>query len=219
MTVAECYKYVQEGVNKLQSNSSQNIPETTFVTTFNAVQLQWVEDRIKLNEVNNVRIDEIQQILLQVDLKVKKENLFYSSDLPSNYFHYRRSYSTSGECVIFNHLKEEGNVNILLQDEFWKPSKEWAETFCTLVGNKLRIYHNNEVDISKAHLIYYRYPVNINMGDGFSDVNGVTTTDVDPEFQGSSLIEILNLTIQHLAGVINDTNRYQVFSNKVQVHT
>lgn len=219
MTVSESYLYVTNALNKLSTNSSQNVSKSTFVNTFNAVQLQWVEDRVKLNEINNVRIDEIQQLLKEEEITVKKQDLYYYSDLPEDYYHMRRVRATTNGCSIGCYPAKEGDVNVLLNDEFWKPSKEWGETFYTLAGNQVRIYHNNEFSVSKADLIYYRYPLNINMDDGFEDINGEATVDVDPEFKGSSLIEILNLTIHHLAGNINDVARYQMFSNKVQAHT
>lgn len=219
MTVHQSYKYVQETLNKLNSDSSQNIPKTTFVTAFNAVQMQWVEDRVKVAELDKVRIDEIQQLAVQTELSLKKEDLYYYAELPSNYYHIIRAYGNIGECSLNIWPAREGDVNVLLNDAFWTPSKEWGETFHTLVDNKLRIYHNNQFTLSKVNLIYFRYPININMADGFEDVDGNQTVDVDPEFLGSSIIEILNLTVQHLAGAINDTTRYQVFTNKSQVHT
>lgn len=219
MTVNEAYLYVTNSLNKLSTNSSQNVSKSAFVNAYNAVQLQWVEDRVKLNELNNVRIDELQQLLVQVEINVKKEDLYYSSDLPDNYYHARRVRAVSGECSLGCYPAKEGDVNILLNDSFWTPSKEWGETFYTLSGDKINVYHNDQFSINKIQLIYYRYPIDINMADGYEDINGVPTVDVDPEFKGSSLVEILNMTVQHLAGVITDQFRYQVFGNKSQAHT
>lgn len=218
-TVQDCFKYVTEALNKLGSDSSQNIPKTTFVTTFNAVQMQWVEDRVKVGELNRVRTDEIQQLATQVELNAKKENLYYYSELPTNYYHIIRPYATIGDCNLNIWPAKEGDVNVLLDDAFWTPSKEWGETFYTLVNNKIRVYHNNQFTLNKINLIYFRYPTSINMADGYEDVNGTPTVDVNPEFKGSSLIEILNLTVQHLAGAVNDQMRFQVFGNKTQTHT
>lgn len=218
-TVQDCYKYVQEALNKLNSDASQNVPKTTFVTTFNAVQMQWVEDRVKVGELNKVRTDEIQQLATDVELSVKKEDLYYYTELPDNYYHIIRPYSSIGGCTLNIWPAKEGDVNVLLDDAFWTPSKEWGETFYTLVGGKLRVYHNNQFTLNKINLVYFRYPTSINMADGYEDVNGTPTTDIDPEFKGSSLIEILNLTIQHLAGAVNDQMRFQVFGNKSQTHT
>ena len=54
MTVNEAYLYFTNAVNKLSSNSGLNIPKAVFVSTFNAVQTQWVEDRVKMNELNKI---------------------------------------------------------------------------------------------------------------------------------------------------------------------
>ena len=219
MTVLDAYTYVQDGLNKLSTNSGENIPKNNFVRAFNAVQYQWVEDRVKLNELNKIRIDEIQQLVSNSVLEApSKKTQYYEFTLPQNYYHYIRSYTDLNGCSLDNWLVKEGDINVLLSDEFWKPSKEWGETICTLGQDKLKVYYD-DFSIKRINLTYFRYPIEINMEDGYPDVNGSPTVNVDPEFKGSSLIEILNLTIQHLAGIINDQNRYTIFSNKVQSHT
>lgn len=218
MTVNEAYLYFSNAVNKLSSNSGLNIPKAVFVSTFNAVQLQWVEDRVKMNELNKIRMDEIQQLLLDTKHSVTKKDQYYEVNLPDNYYHYLRSYSYVGDCTLDNWLVKEGDINVLLSDEFWKPSLEWGETICTLGGNKLKVYYDDFI-VKNVQLIYFRYPLDINMADGFLDTNGNPTVDVDPEFLGSSIIEILNLTAQQIAGEVGDGERYSVFSNKVQQHT
>lgn len=219
MTVLECYQYVQERMNKNSSNANDNIEKYSFVGAFNASQLLWVENRIKLDETNSVRIDEIERLLLTYSKKptlIEGKN-YYELSLPDDYFHYKRSVSYI-PCLIYNWLKKEGDINRLLQDEFWKPSVEWGETLCTLVGNKLRVYVD-DFTISNIDLIYYRYPININMATGFVDVNGNITTNINPEFQGSSLIEILNETCNLLASDINDQSRYQTSAQRIQKNT
>lgn len=219
MTVIEAYTYVTDSINKLSSNSSENIPKNNFVRAFNAVQFQWVEDRVKLNELNKIRIDEIQQLMVNSELtSPKKRDQYFEFTLPANYYHYVRSYSDLKGCGLDNWLVKEGDINVLLSDEFWKPSKEWGETICTLGGDKLKVYYD-DFTVNKVNLIYFRYPIEINMDDGYPDVNGNPTVNVDPEFKGSSLIEILNMTVQYLAGVIDDPSRYNVFTQKVQTHT
>ena len=46
-------------------------------------------------------------------------NNYYEFDLPQDYFHYKRSTSIVN-YELYNHLKKEGDVNMLLNDEFWK---------------------------------------------------------------------------------------------------
>jgi hypothetical protein len=219
MTVLECYQYIQNRLNKLSTNAGDNIEKFQFVEAFNACQLIWAEDRFKMDEVNTVRIDELQILLKTVDLipiKVENKN-YYEIALPTDYFHYKRSVSNT-PCQITNWLKKEGDINQLLNDEFWKPSIEWGETICTIVGKKLRIYVDN-FSISNLELLYYRYPTQINMKTAYPDANNDPTVDIDPEFQVSSLIEILNYTCLLLSGDTADQLNIQLFTQKNQQHT
>jgi len=221
MTVLECYEYMQHRLNRLGTNFGDNIQKHVFVKAFNAQQLQWAEDRIKLGETNIVRKDEVQQLLKDsTQTPSKNGSNYYEINLPEDYFHYKRSVSYA-PCEMRNILKKEGDINTLLRDAFWKPSFDWGETLCTLIGNKLRIYTDieNTFSISKVNLVYYRYPTPINMANGFTDVNGVTTTDINPEFKGSSLIEILNATCQLLAADTSDQFNYQTLQQLNQKHT
>lgn len=140
--------------------------------------------------------------------------------LPENYFHYKRSTSYA-PCEIRNIIKKEGDINVLLRDDFWKPYIAWGETICTLINNKLRIYtdNTNDFSIDKINLVYYRYPSTINMSDGFNDLNGNPTIDINPEFDGSSLLEILNETCLLLAGDTKDEMSYQIMQQRTQKYT
>ena len=218
MTIKECYQYIQNRLNKVGTNFGDVIEKHQFVEAFNAMQNLWVESRFKVDETNIVRTDEIQQLLTAVNKKPKKTGSnYYELELPENYLHYKRSVSFV-PCEIKNHLVKEGDINRLLQDEFWKPSLEWEETICTIAGNALRIYVDN-FTIKSVELHYYRTPVQVNMADGFSDINGNQTEDINPEFKNSSLIEILNLTCQLLAGDNSDQWNYQTLANLNQTHT
>ncbi len=218
MTVAECYQYAQSRLNKLSSNFAENLPKYQFVQAFNAMQILWVESRFKVDETNIVRTDEIQQLLKTLILKPKKTGSnYYEITLPEDYLHYKRSVSFA-PCEIFNHLVKEGDINRLLQDEFWKPSLEWEETICTIAGDKLRVYVD-DFTLKSVELHYYRSPVSINMADSFVDVNGNQTTNIDPEFKNSSLIEILNFTCQLLASDTTDQWNYQTLLNLNQTNT
>lgn len=217
MTAIECYAYVQNRLNKLSTNFGDNIKKHQFVGAFNACQLSWVEDRVKLDETNIIRKDEINQLLEPFENKPVEKEGYFETEFPDNYFHYKRTVSYT-PCEIKNHLKSEGDINRLLQDSFWEPSIEWGETICTLVGRKLRVYVK-DFSISKVSGLYYRYPTNINLADGYTDYTGAITVDVNPEFQGSSLIEILNMTCQLLAGDTTDQWNYQTMSQRIQQYT
>lgn len=86
-----------------------------------------------------------------------------SGKLPSNYLYYKRlsPKCSKGKCsgiYIKSNLREEGNVDDLLQDEMNKPSFDFEQTFHVLSNNRFKIYHNKDFDIDQASLIYYRLP-------------------------------------------------------------
>jgi hypothetical protein len=218
MTVNEAYLYTTDVLAKLSSNAGDKLPKHSFVRHFNAAQLQWVEDRSKVDQTNQIRIDEIQHLATTVsETAVLKDN-YYQISLPDNYFHYERSWST-GKCTYSHFPVREKDVSVLLEDEFWKPSSEWAETICTVTGNNLRVYVAPDMQIQKIHLMYYRHPLDINMADGNLDVNGNPTVDVDPELNGASLIEVLTLTARNLAGIFENQFQYQINQGRSTQHT
>lgn len=218
MTVLEAYQFVQNRLNRLSTNYGDNIPKYQFVEAFNTAQLHWCEDRFKVDQVNIIRKDELQRLITEVVVSdLTAGDNYYELDLPGNYFHYIRSFSNA-PCPLYNFLKKEGDINRLLLDEFWKPSLEWQETICTIKNSKLRVYVDN-FTINSVNLLYYRFPQAINMATGFPDINGDPTIDINPEFTGPSLLEILNLTCQLLSGDTSDQTGFQIFSSRNQQHT
>jgi hypothetical protein len=211
MTVNDCYSYVQDRLNTLSTNSGDNIPKHTFVRAFNAMQNLWVESRCKLSSTNSIRIDEIQNLSTPYEKVPVFKQTYSEIDLPEDYLHYRRCVGYT-PCLLFLFPKKEEDVNRLLSDDNWKPSLEWAESFYTIVGNKVKIY--GDFPISKVEFTYFRKPTPINMADGFEDVNGLITSDVNPDsFSESSLIEILNQTVLLLSSDVGDNFRTQTIGN------
>lgn len=219
MTVLETYYAVQDKLNKLSSNAGANLAKHTFVRHFNMAQDLWVEDRMKRSQTDRVRIDELQPIMKTVELTPieEKGKGYFKIDLPEDYYHYVRSYSYSGACLIYNWEVREGNMNVVLMDQFWAPSLEWQEIPVTIVGGQLRMYA--DFPINKVVFTYHRYPVRVNMADNFTDPNGNPTVDVHPEFKGSSLVEIINMTTADIAGITADQLQYQINMNKSIQHT
>lgn len=202
-------------MNKLSSNNSQNIQFPQFIRAFNSAQLQWVEDRIKIDESSQLRIDELSQLLVSTTLsKVEKDN-FYEATKPNDYFHFKRLYGTP--CNITIRPVKEGDVNELLKSYNWRPSLEWEETIASFVGNTIRVYKDSDFKLDNIHLLYYRYPIEVDIS-GYKKYDGSISTSINPEFKGSSLIEILEMTITSLAVSISDGDRYKTSSENSAKH-
>ena len=218
MDIRECYLYITDRLNKLSSNNSQNIPYPQFIRTFNACQIQWVEDRVKVDEVNRIRIDELQQLQKTLTLyKSEIDNVqpYLSCVLPDDYLHLKRVYCTP--CQIDVHMVKEGDVNKLLFSENHKPSQSWGETIGVIGNNNLKIY-NEGLKIDSVYLSYYRRPINVDI-EGYVKFDGTSSININPEFNNSSLIEILDNVCVQLASDVSDQFRYQTLTSKTNQHT
>lgn len=213
MRVEEAYRYITDRLNAMASNKGDNIPKHTFVRAFNACQEMWVEERFKLADTNNTRIDELQRLVTTLPATLQKENNYWYTLLPDDYYHTYRV-DVYAPCLLTAYPKKESDINVFLNDSLWKPSLEWGETLYTISENKLKIYGDFAID--SVNFLYFRRPLKINMADGYTDIDGNPNVNIDPEFVASSLIDILEKTVSLLAVDATDQFRYQAVEPKVQ---
>jgi hypothetical protein len=115
------------------------------------------------------------------------------------------------------YLAEEANVDLLLRDQYKKPSYEWGETFCTLENNKMRIYTNDEFEIPKAKLTYYRQPRRIQiLGCVDPYTNEVSTVEVQCEFKDDLVELFIDEAAKIIAGDIESVNQVSIQDNSVE---
>jgi hypothetical protein len=209
---------VQERLNKLASSDYDNIECWQIVEAFNKGMIEWVRRQIRGgniyqdgDEQSSRRIDDLQQILTETKLSIQDKGIFYESvnELPDNYLEYKRiDVHASSECcedprVMMVWLAEEDNRSELLRDEMKKPSFEWAETFSTLIGNRARIFTNDEFELEKATLTYYKFPINIQIINCVDPYTGVVSTaNVECEFKDDIIELLIDEAVTIIAGDI-----------------
>jgi hypothetical protein len=162
-------------------------------------------------------VDDLQILLNEVDLNgFERLKFFESEPIPANYLHFVRvSANIKNDCCPERALStiyqgEEANVDMLLADSFKSPSFEWAETFCTILGDKIRIYTNGKFTVVDPRLVYYRKPkdiqfvgcTNISTGQAFS-------VNVECELKDDICEIIVDEAAAILAGDIESMNQYQ----------
>jgi hypothetical protein len=212
---------VKQRLNKLDSQDYDNIECWQVVEAFNKAQVEWV--RRQLHGINIVkegdeqstrRIDDLQLLLGTINVPFVKAEISSYSDLPTNYLQWKRVDITAkkGCCNdrrMSVYLAEEGNLNQLLFDNAKRPSFEWAETFATLKNNKVNVYTNNEFEISKGSLTYYRQPVRIEvLGCVDPYTSTQTTTNVECEFKDDIVELLIDEAASVLAGDIESGNQF-----------
>lgn len=225
----------RQRLNKLASNDFDNIECWQIVEAFNKAQREWVRRQLhgsnqlrEGDERSKKRIDDLQNLIVTLTL-TDPDNLEGNSclawDLPDNYMEFKRA-NTYGqnECChdvrpMTVYLSEVTNVDLNLRDTLKCPSFEWAETFCTLQNNQIRIYYrpeslqnnynNKPFTLFGSALTYYREPIPIEI-DGCTDpsTGGVSNTDVICEFKDDVAELIIDDAVAIIAGDINDVNQY-----------
>jgi hypothetical protein len=226
---------IKQRLNKLDSQDYDNFECWQIVEAFNKGQVEWVRRQIQGvniakagDEQTRMRISDL-QILLKTEPLVMDTMDTYSQSqvIPSDFMYFKRvnvhahkdCCETKNDMAVI-YLAEEENVPLLLGDDLKKPSFEWGETFCTFVGNRLRVYTGNDFDVKSAEIMYYRFPVNIQLA-GCVDPYTLQASgaDVECEFKDDIAEILIDEAVQILAGDIESITQYQIAQTNSQTNT
>lgn len=223
---------IQQRLNKLASGDYDNLECWQIVEAFNKGQVAWCRRNLHgLNvkkagdEDTKRRIDDLQVLLTKSQILFADKKRYAESvgELPEDYFEWKRIKAPAkSECCdeprnMTVYLAEEANVELYLSNKLKQPSFSWGETFCTLLGNKIRIYTNDEFVIQKSELIYYRQPRRIEI---LGCIDPYTTTaspaDVECEFKDDLVELFIDEAVKILAGDIESINQQRIASAAVE---
>ena len=224
---------IKQRLNKIASHDYDNIECWQIVESFNKGQSDWCRRNLhgmntlqEGDEESKRRIDDLQILLTEVTIPLSEHDKYTESPtLPSNYFEWKRlSAKATTECCdntrnMVIYLAEVGNVDELLRDKNKQPSFEWGETFCTLQGNTIRIYTNNEFELEKAKLMYYRQPRKIQIA-GCVDpyTTQVSAIDIECEFKDDLTEVFIDEAAKILAGDLESLNQQQIAGTQVETN-
>jgi hypothetical protein len=215
---------IKQRLNKLGSFDYDNIECWMIQEAFNKAQLEWVRRRLhglnalkESSEQSVTVVDDLQILLSELALGGNETPKYFETDIiPANYLHFVRiSANIKNDCCPKRPLgtiyqAEEANVDILLADSFKSPSFEWAETFCTIIGDKIRIYTSGKFTVSDIKLVYYRKPKDIQILGCSNISTGQTfTTNVECELKDDICEILVDEAAAILAGDIESMNQYQ----------
>lgn len=215
---------IKQRLNKLGSFDYDNIECWQIQEAFNKAQLEWVRRRLhglnalkESSEQSVTVVDDLQILLSELELRgVEKPKYFETDSIPANYLHFVRvSANVKNDCCPKRPLTtiyqaEEANVDILIADNFKSPSFEWAETFCTILGDKIRIYTAGKFTVEDSKLVYYRKPKDIQILGCSNISTGQTyTANVECELKDDICEIIADEAAAILAGDIESMNQYQ----------
>ena len=228
--LAIVYK-TKERLNKLDSQDYTNIETSKIVEAFNKALPDWCRRQLHGTNLSKTgdeqtkrRIDDLQVLLRPLELDLKKEDChFASTNWPEDYFEYKRvSIKGATDCCQVNkgwkiYLVEEENIDILLTDVNKKPNFEWRTTLVTLMNNTVKIWTNDEFDITEAKLTYYKQPRRIQI-QGVSDpyTGQISQAEVECEFKDDIVELLIDETVKILSGDIEYGLAHQIADKSVE---
>tara|TARA_R110001606_G_scaffold11052_3_gene48008 strand:+ start:1296 stop:2000 length:705 start_codon:yes stop_codon:yes gene_type:complete len=215
---------LKQRLNKLDSQDYDNIECWQFVEAFNKSQIEWCRRTLhggniykEGDEASKRRIDDLQPLLTETSLTGTTTDTYFESDnFPTgSYLEYKRlGVDAKTDCCptrsMTVYLAEEANTTLILRDPLKNPSFEWAETFCTMLGNTIRIYRDNEFTLINPVLTYYRKPIYIEIEGCVDPYTGeVSTVNIPCEFKDDITELILDDTASLIAGDIENIYQQQ----------
>lgn len=212
---------IKERLNKLDSQDYDNIECWQIVEAFNKAQVEWARRQLhginltkEGDEGSTRRKDDLQILLLTYQLNIADKEYYYDGSLPEDYLQWKRvDVFAKKDCCdkrrMTVYLAEEGNLNQLLRDKAKQPNFNWAETFATLKGGDVNIYTNDEFDIERADLIYYRQPIKIQIANCVDPYTGLASpVNVPCEFKDDIIELIIDEAASIIAGDIESGNQF-----------
>ena len=213
---------LKQRLNKLDSQDYDNIECWQFVEAFNKAQIEWCRRNLhggnmykEGDELSKKRIDDLQPLLRELTLTgTETDNYFETDNFPvDTYLEFKRvTTEAKDDCCtprsMTVYLAEEANVSLLLRDPLKNPDFDWGETFCTMLGNTIRIYRNSNFNIVNPILTYYQKPTLIQVQGCVDPYTGdLSLVNVNCEFKDVLVEVMLDDTAALIAGDIE--NIYQ----------
>ena len=212
---------LKQRLNKLDSQDYDNIECWQVVEAFNKVQVEWPRRQLhgmniskEGDEQSTRRIDDLQVLLETSDISLNNKDIYVFGKIPNDYLQWKRvDIEASNDCCSGRRMKvylaEEANLNQLLDDVSKQPNFKWAETFATLKGDNVNIYHDKKFDIKKASLIYYRQPIRIQIKGCIDPYTNVESTEeITCEFKDDIIELLIDETASIIAGDIESGNQF-----------
>lgn len=209
-------------LNKIASNDNINLDSWSILEAFNKFQVEWCrrnahgENTLREGDEQSVsRIDDLQIILVDpLKLSFVDKGIYYQSNIlewPKDYMRYKGiDLTVTNECCnkpkrMIVYLGDESDVDVYLDDPNIRPNYSWGETFVTITGNKLNLYHNNKFNIHECALRYYRQPKRIEMIGVVDSYSGlIPGSQVLCEFNDDLVELLIDGAAEILAGDIEN---------------
>lgn len=231
---------IDQRLNKLSTNEHQQIQLEDKILALNEAQIKLIKQKVDGFSTSSglgldsfkKRYEDLQSLIVSynnqpISLKVKNKELnqWFArlNVLSPKYMFYIDSYVLADKerCKnrkiwINRDLSKHGDLQFILNNDHYKPSFEYQETFNFLSSDEISIFTDGTFTPSKIYIAYMRYPVYIDK-EGYVKFDGTPSTDQDCELETYLEDELLDLTVQNLA--MYTENQAAVQSSQMRIQT
>jgi len=232
---------VDQRLNKLSTNEHQQIQLEDKILALNEAQIKLIKQKVDgIGAANQLGLDsfkkryeDLQSLILDYNhqpltLKLEDANLNQWSAnvhlLEPKYMFYVDSYALAdkGRCKdrkiwINRDLAKHGDLQFILNNDHYKPSFEYQETFNFLASDKISIFTDGTFTPSNIQIMYMRYPQYINK-EGYIMLDGNPSINTDCELETYLEDELLDLTVQNLAMYTENQSATQNAAYRIQTN-
>lgn len=224
-------------LNKKSSTEHQSIPIEDKILALNEAQIILVKTKLNSNNLYNAGLDafkkryeDLQALVVPFEeLAVIKTDEIYSSykanlnSLSKPYFLPLETIAscTKGSCTerplyIFDILKH-GDLQIMMNNNNYKPSFEYQETFAIISSEEMYIYTDGTFTVDNIKITYLRYPINVDI-EGYINFDGSASTTIDCELSEQLENELLDIAALGLAIDTENTPQVQMSEIRNKIH-
>ena len=232
---------IDQKLNKLSSNNHQQIQLEDKILALNEAQIKLIKQKVDgFSVVSGLGLDafkkryeDLQRLVIsyvngKLPLTIKNPDINQwvakIEDLHPKYMFYIDSYvlADKGVCKdrkiwINKDLAKHGDLQFLLNNNHYKPSFEYQETFNFLSSDEISIFTDGTFTPSAIYVSYMRYPIYIDK-TGYIKFDGQPSTDVDCELEVYLEDELVDLTVQNLAMYTENASAVQSAQFRIQTN-
>lgn len=232
---------IDQKLNKLSTNVHQQINLEDKILALNEAQIKLIKQKVDgFSVVSGMGLDsfkkryeDLQSLVitynhqpLDLTLKNKELNQWFANlhELTPKYMFYIDSYILADKGVCKNRkiwinrdLAKHGDLQFILNNDHYKPSFEYQETFNFLSTDEISIFTDGTFTPTKIYMSYMRYPVYIDK-EGYVKFDGTDSVDVDCELELYLEDELVDLTVQNLAMYTENAAAVQSAQFRIQTN-
>jgi hypothetical protein len=232
---------IDQKLNKLSSNSHQQIPLEDKILALNEAQIKLIKQKVDGFSTTSgmgmdsfkKRYEDLERLVVNYDqgkLELHEVDPIINrwvtplDKLRPAYMLYLDSYviADKGRCKdhiiwINKDLAKHGDLQFLMLNDHYKPSFEYQETFNWISSDEISIFTDGTFTPKDIYIMYLRYPIYIDK-EGYIKFDGNPSEDVNCELELYLEDELLDLTVLNLAEYTENQAAVAASQSRIQTN-